>query len=283
MKKLFLSAITLLFVFASCGSSHTDNDDLTLGLSDADMMEDGAPSNKNAEDGHITPSTADSENMGSDSLKAMMPTKVIKQGSFIIETKDLTGAKSKVDSTLKNCGGYTENEEYVNGMTSWKSYTDNANYTLKVRVPAKNFDLFINALGSVGGDIVNKNITITDVSKKYVNLESAKKSKDAEIESYRELLKQAKSVSDIIAVKKQLDELQEVANSTGQELKDLNKDIEFSSIEILLVKPQSSHFWSSIGDSLSQGLVFVTVLLPLILFGLIIYFLVRYIKRKNAY
>lgn len=270
MKKLFFSIITLASILTAC-SSNSSSDDFTVSADSAscEVEEEIAPS--------VYPVADDAEE---NEEASVYPAKLIKSGRISVDTNDLMVSKNKIDSLLKRMGGYAESEEYYEGR---------AIYSYALRIPAENFTKFVDALDHVGAKVSHKSITIEDNTKQYAEIESSKKNKDAQIEQYRVLLKQAKNVTEVMAVKTKIDELQSEANMCGQRMKTINSNVKYSYLELELYgNVEKASYWSELGDAAGNGVsilkTFFKLLVtcwPLILIGLGIFLGMRYIGRHK--
>jgi len=89
--------------------------------------------------------------------------KIIKKGNIDFEVTDLEHSKYQIDSTLKSVQGYYVKEQF-------NSYNGKNYYSLKLRVPASNFDSIVKSLDRGVGKIIAKNINAKDFTEEYVDL-----------------------------------------------------------------------------------------------------------------
>ncbi len=210
---LFISAIW----FASCGSSNHENSDSSQNsfLSIAEYEE--VPITRQE--------SADQQNVPVE-IKVQSK-KIIRDGRMQIEVASLADTKYMIDTLLKSSDGYYANESF--DKNDYQS-----SYTLKIRVPSAKFDTFIKTIESGGGDIQFKEIGARDVTDQFIDLESRLTNKRNYLQRYNELLKQAKSVSEILEIQERIRVLEEEVESTVGRLKYLTDQVDFSTLDLTI-------------------------------------------------
>jgi hypothetical protein len=158
-----------------------------------------------------------------------------------------------------------------------------------IRVPSSNFQSLFNALKPFGEKIENQSINSQDVTEQFIDLESRLKNRKALEERYREILKQAKNINDILNIERQLNQVRSEIESQEGRLKYLNDQVDMSTIQLTAyeIKPftyepeESDGFGQkllkALGDGwrgLIGGIVWLISLWPIalviVLFGIII-------------
>lgn len=153
--------------------------------------------------------------------------KIIKDGSMSINVKDVEAAKTRIDRIVKKHTAYYENERFENNDSR-------VSYTLKVRIPAKQFETFLTESEKDGGEIIHKNISARDVTEEYVDGEIRLNSKRLFRNRYNQLLEKAGKVDDILAIEENIRTLQEEIESQEGQLKFLDDRVAYSTLEITL-------------------------------------------------
>ena len=153
--------------------------------------------------------------------------KIIKDGSISIKVKNVDAAKKRMDAIIKSYDAYYENESFEN--TEIK-----VSYHLKIRVPAKQFEVFLKASEKGEGEIVYKNIDARDVTEEYVDGEIRLTSKKLFRDRYNQLLNKAGKVDDILAIEENIRALQEEIESQEGQLKFLDDQITYSTLDVYL-------------------------------------------------
>ncbi|HNQ38866.1 MAG TPA: DUF4349 domain-containing protein [Prolixibacteraceae bacterium] len=192
--------------------------------------------------------------------------KIIRDGRMGIKTNDLEAAKTRVDTLVLGNGGYYSNESFHNSdyESAW---------TLNIRIPAAAFDRFISELESGEGEILFKEIGARDVTDQFIDLETRLANKREYLERYRELVKKATSVKEVLEIEEKIRLLEEEIESVTGRLKYLGDQVDFSTLNLTLTRHKGfkyspdrpGDFGERLKHSLSKGWhAFVDFLLFLI-------------------
>ncbi|RKD92865.1 DUF4349 domain-containing protein [Mangrovibacterium diazotrophicum] len=155
--------------------------------------------------------------------------KIIKDGRIGIEVNDLEDSKSRIDTLVKNQGGYYDNESYNN--SNWES-----SYNLKVRIPSANFDRFLNAVETGKGEVKYKEIDARDVTDQFIDLETRLQNKKNYLKRYNELLAKAQTVKDILEIEEKIRGIEEEIESTTGRLNYLSDLVDYSTLDLTISK-----------------------------------------------
>ncbi len=155
--------------------------------------------------------------------------KLIRTGNLVLESKHIEKSKNRLDQALKSLGGYYDNEQFSKSNYEFR-------YSLKVRVPAKNFDNILQVIQGGDDEIVSKNIQTDDVSGEYVDLETRLKSKRAYLQRYEAFLSKAQTMEELLQIQEQIRELIEEIESQEARLTFLDDQVGYSTLDIELYK-----------------------------------------------
>lgn len=180
--------------------------------------------------------------------------KIIRDGRMGIKTSDLGAAKARVDTLVRGNGGYYSNESFHNSdyESAW---------TLNIRIPAAAFDRFIADLESGVGEILFKEIGARDVTDQFIDLETRLANKREYLERYRELVKKATSVKEVLEIEEKIRLLEEEIESVTGRLKYLGDQVDYSTLNLTLTKHKGfkyspdrpGDFGERLKHSLSKG------------------------------
>lgn len=151
--------------------------------------------------------------------------KLIKNGSISFRTSDLERTKSAITETIEKSGGYIADE---NSSTENKKNT----ITISARVPSEHFDALLKKIESEASKIDFKNLQVEDITQDFIDIETRLKTKKELELRYLELLKDAKSVSDILEIEKQMNVLRSDIESTEGRLRYLARQVSYSTLNI---------------------------------------------------
>jgi hypothetical protein len=277
MKKIIL-ILLLSILITSCRQNQNDKSSYAI----ADMEEEMIPTPQQAS--NIPPPPLEKQEV--------INKKIIKDGRLGLKVTELEKTKVRVDTLIQVYGGYYANENFNN--TDWES-----TYSLKVRIPSSNFEKFITEIESGEGEIQYKEIDARDVTDQFIDLETRLENKRNYLNRYNDLLKQAKTIKEILDIEEKIRVLEEEIESTTGRLKYLSDLVDYSTLDLTITKPKDfkynpenrDKFLERLKQSLSKGwfgfvdfLLFVIRIWPFwIIFGLILYFWRKYrrTKKKN--
>lgn len=210
--------------------------------------------------------------------------KLLKEGSVHFETNDIKETYTFITALCKEFNAYIASENQNN-------YKSRLEQDLTVRVPAEQLDAFIAKIEEHAKQIENKNVNVKDVTEEFIDTEARLKTKKALEARYHELLKQAKTVEDIISVESQLSTIRADIESMEGRLKYLRDRVSLSTLNISFYETIGTDFGfaSKLADALKQGwdnlLIFIIGLIHIwpfiLLMVLLIYFFIRWRKRKK--
>jgi hypothetical protein len=277
MKAIFFS-LSFILCFLSCQSgSKGSGPDRDMGMGEKATM----PAMEEAQlSGGGQPAKTDIE------IKSQ---KIIRNGSMNISVKNALKAKEDVDVILKKFKAYVGNEQLDNNDYQ-------TSYHLQIRVPALQMDSLIAALEAMDGTVTFKSINASDVTEEYIDLETRLTNKRSYLDQYRQLLKSARSIEDILKVREQIRVLEEEIESVEGRLRYLSNQIDLSTLDLTLLekkdfvyKPDRKiNFLERLKESVSAGWfgfldfsLYILTLWPfwLILFG--IWFLWKRLRKKK--
>ena len=312
MKNLILTT-TLLLIFSSCKNKDTEavvkfpppvvmaDEEIKAAPPAVNDLKVADPGQKNLKgdpdadiqidepEGYSNANIAESPNHAGKLVRDTAK-KIIKQGDISFESNNITATRKKILCSLKKLGGYTvEDNETTNNEEGRKEYT------LKVLIPAKNFDLLLDTVSSSAYKIDSKNISVTDVTTKFIDITTRLNNKKILEGRYLDLLRKGSKISDLLEIENKLSEIRSDIESTQGQLNYLNKQVDYSSLDITFYTKQVLQADKGIGfgyklktailDGLGllQNLFFgIISLWPLILLVVIIYVLIkRWRKRRR--
>jgi len=131
--------------------------------------------------------------------------KLIRRANLTVQTTEFDKAQAALDALVNEMGGYYENSELHSGSYYNQNSNRSANFT--VRIPAEKYDAFMTQVDGIGY-LARKNESSEDVGEVYHDIETRLKTQRTKQERLLELLKQARSMEDIIALENALTEVE---------------------------------------------------------------------------
>ena len=232
--------------------------------------------------GELKVSDSDQEISESNNL-IQVQRKLIKNGDVEFESEKITVTRKTIFKAIEKYNGYSSSDnEYKN------SYE--ISNKIIIRVPSKNFDHLLNEITSRVTKFDRKEITITDVTAEFVDIEARLKTKKQLEDRYLELLKKANTVTEILEVEKQIGDLRSEIESIESRLKVLNNQISYSTLNIKIYESISkqTEFGKKFKNGFKNGwdnlilfFVFLVNIWPFILINIVIIILFRVWKKRR--
>lgn len=273
MKKISVIVLAMLS-FVSCGNATRSQG-----------MDEAAVSVEEAEVEECSPVTQQSESPLPPPPSPAEQRKLIATGNVEFKVD-----KEIVDSVYNNINILIEK---FNGYKSKDSKND---YSLNISaaIPSASFNEFVDGLNNVGGKLIEKNVTIEDVTNSYKDMVSSIKSKEAALDQYRVLLKRAGKISEIIEIQSKIDAIQEELDRINGKKISVDRQIAYSEVNInlrisnkVVDNEDDSSFFSKLGDSIIDGweiikwcILLIFRLWPLVLIGTAVYYFLRRRKKQ---
>lgn len=215
--------------------------------------------------------------------------KIIKDASVGVEVDDYTEYRILLDSLVNTLKGYISNDNL-----NKSDYAINGNLT--IRIPAKNFNNFINLLERGSQKLLYKNISARDVTEEFIDIEARLKTKKEVEKRYRELLSKARNVKEILEVEEKLRIIREEIEAREGRLNYLKKQVAFSTIHLQITQKldyryepaKQKNFFQRLFKSLDKGwkgfvvfLLFLVRIWPVLLIGFLTFYYIRRVRRKR--
>lgn len=212
--------------------------------------------------------------------------KIIKTANLSFETQDPSETYKNIVQFVNKYNATVQNDN------SGKDY-GRIFRTMVIRVPAKNLDPFIEGISQGVDYFDQKQILSQDVSEEYIDIEARLKAKLKLENRYLELLKQAKNVSEILEIEKQLSVIREEIESRQGRLQYLQNQVAMSTVTIDFYKTTSeTGVTESYGQKIKNAIIggwngismffiYLIYLWPFLLFGILIFFIIRWLIRRS--
>jgi len=232
--------------------------------------------------GSVVSTTAPGTSFGLKIIKNANLNMYVDKGKFL-ETYN------RISSMIETYGGSVINSNYSKENDIFSGF-------IEVIVPKEKFDSVINKLGELG-NVTNLEISSSDVTQEYVDLNSRLKVLEAQKELLTSWLKQAKTIDELLKIRSEIEQVESEIEQIKGRLNYIALNTDFSKVDIYLkegVPEKTSHgtIFDKIKDylmvpvnafiySIVGLLVIVAFLIPWALLGFGIYSVVRKIKAKS--
>lgn len=151
--------------------------------------------------------------------------KIIKNARIGLRVKNIQESKKSIDESLKKFGAYYGNESFSNSDYEMA-------YNLSIRVPKANFEQLIAQIEVGKSEVLFKEVSATNVTEEYVDLETRLVNKRSYLQRYRELLKQAHSIKEILEIEEEIRGIEEEIESSQGRLNYLSNQVDLSTIDL---------------------------------------------------
>ncbi len=216
--------------------------------------------------------------------QASIERKLIKTGSIEFEVDDVQKTKLSVTDLVKQFNGYISSDDQNN-------YGGSPRYSQIARIPSDKLDDFIAKIEGLAKKVDSKSISTQDVTEEFIDVETRLSTKKELEARYRDILKQAKTVKDILEVETQLNNVRGEIESMEGRLKYLSSQVSFSTLTITYYQTVSGNFgfayrfFNTFGDGWNSLLDFIIGVLSawpfIIMTGVIIWLFIRWRRRRK--
>lgn len=150
---------------------------------------------------------------------------MIRLADLVAEMKDYKAGDQLLRKQIAAYNAYVISEEQ---HTSSFRLENN----IVIRVPAAKFDQLVNAISGEGITVLRRNISTEDVTAEAADTKARVAAKTAIRNQYYALLKQAKSIKDILEIQKEINALQEDIEVTTARTHYLTNQTQYSTIRL---------------------------------------------------
>ena len=205
--------------------------------------------------------------------------KIIRTGDLRYEVDDLDVARSHIVTQVGANGGYVEGDDRNDRGLS-------IDMSMRVRIPADRFDAFLGSLKGLG-ELLDQHISATDVTAQWVDVEARLAAKRKVEERFLAIVGQAKTVTEVLEVERELGNVRAEIESMEAQMKALKDQVGMSTLTINCTKPQARinsytpHFGSALRDGWIYFLRSLEAILHLWPFFILIGGLLLWIRQRR--
>lgn len=210
---------------------------------------------------------------------------LIKSGSITFQVENVERQHQEILNTLKDFDAYVVTDQNY-------SQSNRITYSTQIRVPKQNFDGFLDQVLQGAQRIDHKTISVEDVTEEFVDVNARLKTKRELEARYLQLLNKANTVTEMLAIEKQIGELQSELESYEGRIKYLQSQVQYSTLNLEYYESLSvgNQFGQEIKNGVKNGwnnLIWFFIGLiniwPFVLIsGILIYLFIRYRKRRGS-
>jgi hypothetical protein len=224
--------------------------------------------------------------------------RIIRTAELSVETDASGVAAGKLAALADARGGFVVSSDTARSTDADGS--ENVSTTVVFRVPVAAFDDALAEVRALGTRVSNEKVTGQDVTEEYVDLEARVRAERALEEQYLSILREAKTIPDILAVQQKLGEVRtEIERAEGRR-RLLENETSLSTITVHLARHiaaveasgpgfarsvrEAGHDALAVAIAIVNGAIrLVGVLLPVgVLVVVPLWLLVRYWRRRRG-
>lgn len=175
--------------------------------------------------------------------QAVDPTReIIYIADLVVRAEDVRAAADAAVTLAEDAGGFV--------LSSDLRLEPSVFATLVLRVPPQEFEAVLAGLGDLGS-VDSQSVQAEDVTAQVVDLESRIASMQASVERLRELIAEAPSVGDVVAIEGQLASREADLESLQAQLRVVRDDVDLATITLQLFEPSSPEIRDDVPGFLS--------------------------------
>ncbi len=159
---------------------------------------------------------------------------VVKTGSLTVQVDKIDEAERKARELTESAGGRVDQVE----STDLAGPSAVINMTL--RIPVKNYESVMEKLESLGARLA-KQVSVTDVTEKVVDMDARIKTMQAQEEVVRNMLKKSNNLSDSLTINNDLTRIRGEIESVQAQRKSLGGQAAYSTLELKLTQKATAY------------------------------------------
>ncbi len=179
--------------------------------------------------------------------------KIIYTAYLNIETKIYDDTLSAINRAV------TENKGYIEGSSQHTRGGGDRYSHYTFRIPAENYNNFLNSVGESGGVITNNEQSTDDITSKYIDTEARIKSYEEKLTRLYELQSKSGDLTELLQIESQIQDTMYKLDSAKSQMNFYQDEVSFCTINIDLeevieyTEPEES-FLGEVGNAFSGGI-----------------------------
>lgn len=208
--------------------------------------------------------------------------KLTKNGTIRFQTGDIEKSRNSILSLVGQLQGYVASENSSNQNQQTET-------SLSIRIPAEKFDELMGKIESQALKVDYKNVSVQDVTQRYIDLETRIRTKKEVENRYRELLQKANSMDEVLQIESQIGNIRTEIESAEGQMKYLAGQINYSTLDVTFYKKNTGFgFARKMKSALESGwsnllwvIVGLTNLWAIVLFVAVAWIIIARISKRK--
>lgn len=244
-KNLLIIMGIMSILLAGCGSTNSKTEDSAPSTATSEVADSSAGFEESADvaqadvtsemttESKAESATATDSATASDSVETQDTNrKLIKNANMSVETKMFESFLNTLNKEIAELGGYTQSSDVQGNSYNSNSYRY---ATVVARIPNDKLDGFLSLIAEES-NVINKIVTVEDITLQYVDMESHKKALVVEQDRLLALLEKAEKLEDIIAIENRLSEVRYQIESYESQLRTYDNQIDYSTVTVQITE-----------------------------------------------
>lgn len=204
-------------------SSEMDEEENAIDVDEGEGATEEAKRGLSEEESTVSPEDDASESAAS--VAELTDRKVIYHAQIDMQVKNFNDTRHKIEAIAKKANGYivetsqNEDEDQIDGYFT-------------VRIPQDKFTGFLDQVEQLADKVPQREVTGSDVTEEYVDLESRLKAKKAVEERLLKFMEDAKKTEDLLKISDDLGQVQEEIEQLTGRMNYLQNQVAYSTVDI---------------------------------------------------
>jgi hypothetical protein len=221
-----LIALILMFLILAACSSNSKSDEVQMSSDKSAEFDSGQTAIEEKSQVALDNNSKQEE---------IAPTEVDVPNQMVIYQAELQLRVKKFEKTLQNLEAQVvKYGGYISESNVSKDGVEQVSGRITVRIPQKNFQAFLHDAEGQAAEVLQRNITGTDVTEEYVDLDSRLKSKRVVEERLMSFMQSAQKTEDLLKISADLAAVQEEIETIQGRMKYLENQTSLSTVHISL-------------------------------------------------
>ena len=235
-RTLGLVAVVALVAIAGCGATGSGGGD--GGGAGSYEQATGVEADRAAQaTGTPVPEAANGGDGGGDASGDVVNTNgraIIRTGTVAVEVENFESARSDLTAAVEGYGGYVSDSRQDRRQIGNETWVRGE---LVLRVPREDFDALVNDTRGLG-EVQSIEVNSRDVTDQLVDIEARLENLRAERDRLRELYDQANTTEDVLAVQRELSDVQGEIERLEARQQSLQDQVAYSTLTVRLEEPR---------------------------------------------
>lgn len=217
--------------------------------------------------------------------------KLVKKGTIAFETESINAVRRQVEDAIMVANGYIESDVE-------ETRYDRITIQMTLRIPAQNFDGFVDKIISGVKKLDTRSINVEDVTSQWIDTESRINNQRLLEERFQQILLRANDIKTILEIERELSGVRREIERAETTLRYLSEEVAYSTLDLIVYeflppkayeKTKKPTFWRKVTDGFLNGfegllllIIALVTIWPFLLAVAVVTFLsIRFWKKRK--